>query len=235
MQPGSDAPVGIWRARLDRWRCDAADVLSDEEHARAERFRFDADRDRWVKGRTLLRLLLGRYLQTDPREIPIELEANGKPAVPGSSIAFNLSHSGDLALYAFTWGRAIGIDVEQLGRRADVLALAEHALGPEEAERLRGLPAEAREREFLRSWVRHEAVLKCRGGRLGGAVAYEGLSLVEVDLGPGAVGAVAVDGKLGELRLLECDRPGRERPGQPLLPSATQLAGASGAAGQPAQ
>jgi 4'-phosphopantetheinyl transferase len=214
MRPRSDAQVEVWRAHLDRWRCDRADVLSEDEHARAKRFRFETVRGRWVTGRTLLRLLLGRYLQADPREIPIELEANGKPDVPGSSICFNLSHSGDLALYAFTWDHAIGIDVEQLGRRADVLRLAERALGLEEADRLRGLSPVAREREFLRSWVRHEAALKCRGGRLGGAVAYEAPALLELDLGPDAVAAVAVDGEVSELRLLECDRPGRERPGR---------------------
>jgi 4'-phosphopantetheinyl transferase len=209
MRLRSDGGIEIWRVRLDRWQCDHTGVLSEEEHARAERFRFDADRARWVKGRTLLRLLLGRYLKANPREIPIELDVNGKPAVPGSSISFNLSHSVDLALYAFTWGRAIGIDVELLGGRGDVLLLAERALGLDEAERLRGLPAETRERGFLRSWVRHEAALKCRGGRLGAAVWNEGLSLVEVDLGRDAVGIVAVDGAVGEIRLLEWDRPGR--------------------------
>jgi 4'-phosphopantetheinyl transferase len=234
MPPLADGRVEIWRADLDTWECDA-EILSPDERARAARFRFERDRGRWMKGRTLLRLLLGRYLQADPREIPIELDANGKPAVPRSSISFNLSHSADLALYAFAWGCAVGIDVELLGRRAEVLLLAERALGLGDAERLGGVPAEGREREFLRSWVRHEAALKCRGGRLGDAVCREGLSLVEVDLGRHAVGTVAVQGAVGEVRLLECDRPGRERPGRPSPYSAAQLAGASGAAGQRAQ
>jgi 4'-phosphopantetheinyl transferase len=222
MRPRSDAQVEVWRAHLDRWRCARPDVLSEEERARAKRFRFDADRARWMKGRILLRLLLGNYLQGDPREIPIELDANDKPAVRGSSICFNLSHSDDLALYAFTWGCAIGIDVEQLGRRADVLRLAERALGLAEGQRLRNLPDEAREREFLRSWVRHEAALKCRGGRLGAAIAFEGLSQVELDLGPDAVGTVAVDGVVGELQLLNAIGRGASAPAdQPSLSSAT--------------
>jgi 4'-phosphopantetheinyl transferase len=119
-----------------------------------------------------------------------------------AELAFNVSHSGDLALYAFTSGRAVGVDVELIGRRRpDVLALAERAFGQEEAARLGRIAASMREHEFLRSWVRHEAALKCRGGRLGEDVAYDGLTLRELDIGPAAVAALAVEGPVREVRL----------------------------------
>ena len=213
--PLADGHIEAWRADLSRCCCDH-DVLSADEHARATRFRFGADRTRWIRGRSLLRLLLGRYLDADPSRIRIELSANGKPEVRGSPVSFNLAHSGDLALYAFAPGCEIGIDVELLGREVDVLAIAARGLGIEEAERLRGLPAPARGREFLRSGVRSEAALKCRGERLGAPVAYDRLSLMDLDLAPQAVGALAASGPVNDFRLMEWDRPGRERPGRPI-------------------
>jgi 4'-phosphopantetheinyl transferase len=232
MPPLADGHVEVWRADLSPWFCDHG-VLSAEERARAARFRLGADRARWIKGRSLLRLMLGRYLDADPRRVRIELGVNGKPEVQGSPVAFNLAHSGDLALYAFASGSAIGIDVELLGRELDVPATAERALGLEEAQRLRALPAPARRPEFLKSWVRYEAALKCGGGRLGLPVAYDRLSLLDIDLAPHAVGALATGGPIDDLRLLEWDRPGRERPGRTSPPSAAQLEAASGAGGQP--
>jgi phosphopantetheinyl transferase len=197
----AEGQIDVWRAKLGRCPPDHAEVLSADERARAGRFRFDAHRERWMEARALLRLLLGRYLEMDPYGIRLEVNANGKPAVPGSPVLFNVSHTGEEALYAFARRRAVGVDVERLGRRVDVLALAERALGHDEAARLRRLPGHVRLKEFLRSWVRHEAALKCRGGRLGDRVTDPGLSLIDLDVGPAAVAAVALAGRVDGVRL----------------------------------
>ena len=39
---------------------------------------------------------------------------------------FNLSHSHELALYAITYGRAVGIDIEYMRDRVSSEAIAEH-------------------------------------------------------------------------------------------------------------
>ncbi len=203
MLPLGNGHLDLWRAKLGYCPPEHVELLSADERARANRFRFDGDRERWMEGHAVLRLLLGRYLETDPCGVRLEVNANGKPRVPGSPISFNLSHSGAEALYAFTRRLAVGVDVETLVRGVDVLAVAERALGHDEVSRLRRLPVDLRHREFLRSWVRHEAALKCRGGRLGDRVVYGGLSLLDVDVSPAAVAAVAVGGAVDGVRLLE--------------------------------
>jgi phosphopantetheinyl transferase len=145
----------------------------------------------------VLRTVLARYLDRPPTALRFTSAAGGKPQLEGPGPAFNLSHSGDLALVALVHGGEVGVDLELVSRRAphDPAALAERAFGAEAAARLRSLdPTEARA-ELLRMWVRHEARLKCLGrGVLApvGAVAQEP-ALADLELGEhGAFGAVAV-------------------------------------------
>ena len=109
-----------------------------------------------------------------------------------------MSHSGSLALYAFTQAGAVGVDV-QVGRgRIDHVAIAARAFGAEPARRLEGLAPSKREREFLRAWVSHEALLKCRGTGIGGTRASRGARgrepwIAQLYPGPQASGAIALE------------------------------------------
>src|SRR5688500_7369657 len=55
--------------------------LASEERDWAERFHFQADRDRFIVARGLLRAILGRYLACDPDQVPIAYSAYGKPLI----------------------------------------------------------------------------------------------------------------------------------------------------------
>ncbi len=190
----SAGALHVWRAELERPTGFSEASLSRSERDRAARFRFEADRVRWASARAILRALLGAYLDRDPRAIDLELGPGGKPeVVAGDDLEFNVSHSGDLALFAFTLGNPVGVDVELAGRARDHLAIAARVLGADEHARLAALPPELREREFLRSWVRHEAALKCRGDGLGSPARQEALTLVDLELGPYAAAAVALE------------------------------------------
>jgi 4'-phosphopantetheinyl transferase len=155
----------------------------------------------------VLRELLGRYLDVSPGEVAFRLERRGKPsvAVPvgaAQRLSFNVSHSGPLALYAFSGQAAVGIDVQRARtRRGDESAVAARAFGAPVSARLRQLNQAERQREFLRLWTRHEARLKCIGAGLMGFHRYEENAgvplarvwLAELDLGTeGAAAAVAV-------------------------------------------
>ena len=100
----------------------------------------------------------------------VRCSPDGKPGlIPGASgrrLFFNVSHSGPLALFAFTRAGEVGIDVEvPRPRTPDLAPVAWRAFGAGEGRRLQTLPDHLREREFLRDWVRHEACLKRSGRR----------------------------------------------------------------------
>jgi 4'-phosphopantetheinyl transferase len=184
-------------------------LLCDEERERAERLLGERDRWRWIGCRGVLRALLARYLGLDPRVLEFSLGEHGKPmlATAGAKLLhFNLSHSGDLALYAVSGERAVGIDVEVTRRQVDELAIAARVLGEAEAARLGAIDPETRTREFLRAWVAHEAAVKCRGtglGRRSEDSPAAGLWTAELDVGPGAAAAVVAEERPSELCLWE--------------------------------
>src|SRR5690349_15072054 len=80
-------------------------LLSEQEVTTARRFRFVRERRRWIVARGFLRLLLSRYLLVDAGLLHFEVNAYGKPflvsPVQSTSLQFNVSHSHELALYAF--------------------------------------------------------------------------------------------------------------------------------------
>ncbi|HEU0079761.1 MAG TPA: 4'-phosphopantetheinyl transferase superfamily protein [Longimicrobiaceae bacterium] len=183
----ADDVVHVWAAPLDPpadaiRRCAA--LLAPDERARADRFRFERDRRRFTVARGVLRTLLGRYLDADPRGIAFRYESHGKPVLDGASAAhgirFNVSHSGEMALYALARGRELGVDVEEVRRMDDGLDIAVRFFSEAEVAAFRSLPEEIRDDAFFNCWTRKEAYIKAVG---------EGLSfplhVFDVSLAPG--------------------------------------------------
>ncbi|RYG39425.1 MAG: hypothetical protein EOO01_29250, partial [Chitinophagaceae bacterium] len=106
----------VWRANLDvdeKSESAFLSVLAADEKIRAGKFRFARDRRNFIAARGVLRILLGKYLATPPSEIYFEYSKFGKPSLPaGNSLQFNITHSQNLALFAFSKHLTMGIDVE---------------------------------------------------------------------------------------------------------------------------
>lgn len=215
----AEGAVHVWRADLTAVSDDLIEVLSPDERARAERFLRARDGQLWARAHGVLRVLLGRYLEADPRMLRFGTGEHGKPALLDDSaqapakagstsgtpagLSFNLSHSGHVALYGFTRTGPIGVDVEVARRSINEPAIAERAFGPAEARRLNGLDETVREREFLRRWTRHEAELKRRGTGIGGASAEADQGepwFAELEMEVQARAAIAVEQQPRELR-----------------------------------
>ena len=82
--PGSVLPEGVvevWRADLDAPHDDLLELLSDRERERAGRFRSELARRRWTRSRGVLRSILARSLQCDPRALRFEVDERGKPVL----------------------------------------------------------------------------------------------------------------------------------------------------------
>jgi 4'-phosphopantetheinyl transferase len=185
--PLHEEEVHLWRIDLsplriaeERWQ----KILSADETARAARYRFAVDRQRYAISRGVLRTILGSYLRIDPISIAFSYSAREKPSLSSvhaeSGITFNISHSGEVTLLAFTRNRDIGVDVEEIGRKSDLEAIARRFFSAHEQEQLFALPAEERAEAFFRCWTRKEAYIKATG---------DGLSLplsqFDVSIAPG--------------------------------------------------
>lgn len=179
--------VHVWRAFLGLGAEHVQDLqrtLTLDERERAERFHFQRDRIRFIVTHGLLRAILGRYVGVEPSQLRFCYNSHGKPALTrefdGEMIRFNLSHSHELALYAVTRGREVGVDLEHI--RADLAdgQIAEQFFSPREVAELCALPADMQTAAFFNCWTRKEAYVKARG---------EGLSLpldqFDVSLAPG--------------------------------------------------
>ena len=215
--------VHVWSVPLDSapariyglWN-----TLSADERARAMAFRREGDRLRFVAARGSLRLLLGRYLDRAPGALEFGYGPRGKPELAGegggAELRFNLSHAGELAVIAVARGRAVGVDVERLGPGPAAAGIARTALSAAEKAALGMLAGPARGAAVFRAWSRKEAVVKALGeglslapdrvavslgqqpalfGIAGDAGAAARWRLVDLDLSPGYVGALAGEGR----------------------------------------
>ena len=159
--------VHLWETPLSIWELELAhigDVLSPDEREYAAAFHNERARRQFVISRGMLRQLLSRYLDRPTADIRFGTEGDGKPVLAGErGVEFNLSHSGEIVVYAVAVSRPVGIDVEHLRSVPRAVELAHRFLSPEESEAIASAPQERRDREFLSSWVRREAYAKARG------------------------------------------------------------------------
>ncbi|MEM8604204.1 MAG: 4'-phosphopantetheinyl transferase superfamily protein [Cyanobacteria bacterium P01_H01_bin.121] len=146
---------------------DLRPLLSVLEQARADRYATAQLQWHFTTIRAGLRVLLGHYCQCAPRSVEFAYLANGKPVLAAASqsaksLHFNLSHSGDYAIYTIA-PHPIGIDLEVIRPLPNALALAERFFHPAEAAVLRSLPRSEQALGFLRYWVCKEAYVKATG------------------------------------------------------------------------
>jgi 4'-phosphopantetheinyl transferase len=178
-------------------------LLCDAEQRRAARFRFDRDRRRYVVARARLRELLAERLGVPPESIELVHGREGKPALAErfakSGWRFNVSHCGDLAVYAFSRAGEVGVDVEALHAIAEADAIAGRFFAPAERRALRSLEKEERNTGFLRLWTRKEALAKGLGAGLAvppealdASAPPHGWSIESFSPQPGFIGALAV-------------------------------------------
>lgn len=205
--------------------------LAPDEVARARRFRRPGDRDRFVAGRALVRLALGRALEVAPEEVELVRGPNGKPVVrraPGTAGPFfNVAHSGALVVLALDAGARVGIDVDAVGARPGLAEVARRVCSEAELASLEALTEREASAAVARVWTRKEAVAKASGQGLsapfdriavpldapaapgavllGTVAAVDEWSLWSVSVPAGYVAALAVEGAPGEVAVAEVD------------------------------
>ncbi len=178
------------------------DLLSGPELGRAVCCATPVLRDQYLAAHTWLRRRLADYLGFPAVEIEFDLGEHGKPSIvnPVTDLSFNLAYSGGHAVLALGFRSDIGVDIEIVeGARIDPDMLHRVFRRPETES---VLAAADQIKEFLRVWVRKEAVAKASGISIDAAVAASdvrgpsplvsrGLEITDLNIGSGLMCAVA--------------------------------------------
>ncbi|PWB78352.1 MAG: 4-phosphopantetheinyl transferase [Holophagae bacterium] len=182
------------------------DLLDADERCRADRFRVEAGRQRFVAAHAMLRCLLAERTGIPPQRLTFTAGPRGKPELAdptASAPHFNLAHSGDLAVVALA-SRELGVDVEALRPFPRAERFAARFFAPFEQQWLEAAPEAERGHAALKLWTFKEAYLKAVGSGI--AIA---LASVEVDPErPALLRVAGVPVAAGEWTLLGARLPG---------------------------
>ncbi len=194
--------IQIWQVRLDLSEASLAvgwSWLSLEEKQRAEAFRTEELRSRFVAAHGAVRYLLANELGTRPETLEFTETERGKPVLVTAEgrLHFNLAHSVDRMVLALSPFCPIGVDIEALGQGPIEDGLLETCLTPSEREFLLATSRDVQRDLFIRFWTAKEAVLKAEGSGF-----WIEPSQVEVEL--------ASDLLSGRAMIFADDKPSRE-------------------------
>ncbi|POR47559.1 4'-phosphopantetheinyl transferase family protein [Bosea psychrotolerans] len=192
MMPIPSSQVHLWCCHIDLGRTETQErhwILSDDERARADRFHDAKARLAFAAAHSWLRHVLALYTLASASQLRFVETMFGKPILANGHrrqpIAFNLSHSGELAIVAVSAGMAVGVDIERI--RPVSAEVAAGCLAPGEIMALAALAPALRNEGFIRCWTRKEACLKAIGIGLNAAP-----SSFEVSLDPFVAQLLAV-------------------------------------------
>jgi 4'-phosphopantetheinyl transferase len=197
--PPTTHEIHVWQTRLDIPLSDVSrlhETLTVDERDRADRFYFEKHRRRFIAGRGTLRTIISRYLGVPPDSIRFIYNDKRKPALVEPKVngfEFNVSHSDELALYAFALGVPIGVDVEVIRPVSDMEAIAKRFFSPLEFEMFQRMSHESRPEAFFTCFtVSLSPSEPARFIQFRDAGHTDTWSLHHLSPGPGAVGAVAL-------------------------------------------
>lgn len=137
-----------------------ASTLSLKEKKKAVRYRKEIDRQVYVSGRGMLRVLIGECLDLFPTEIEIQEERFGKPYLKGyrDTFQFNVSNSGHhVAIAVHPGEQQIGVDLEEINTQFAYWDIAAHYFSSKECDGVYS------HRDFYKVWTKKEALLKATG------------------------------------------------------------------------
>lgn len=155
-------------------------LLSKEELIRRQKFHFKKDRSTFVLSRAILRLLLSFYTQIAPNKIVFDYGKFGKPKLRGDhKTKFNLSHSKEIIVLAFSLNEEIGIDTEYLNTQINHFMMAKTVFSKKETDFLITQPPHEQINCFYHLWTRKEALIKLMGYGLSMPIALTSISVLD--------------------------------------------------------
>jgi 4'-phosphopantetheinyl transferase len=154
--------------------------LSADERSRQQRFLTADTRRRFGICRARLRLALAGLLDISPGDVKFEYNAHGKPQLSAchrSTLQFNVSHSADWGVFAFTRSTPVGVDIEIPRSSTVFLSLESQVLNEAESAAIKHLTPNEREHQIKLAWVAKEALMKAIGIGIGFGMRHVSLKL----------------------------------------------------------
>lgn len=161
-----DGCVHVWCGSLEATDAQLASLrslLTDAELKRGDRIRIERPRRQFFVARAMLRQLLERYTGQPASKVQLVVGGHGKPSLDSTPLSFNLSHSHEKVLFAFTANADIGVDIERVRENIRCEDLAARYFAPGEVDALMAMPSDQRYRGFFTCWTRKEAIIKAKG------------------------------------------------------------------------
>lgn len=142
----------------------ALSILDEEEKKRAQVFHFEKDRICFANVRAALKILISQLNSIRSSDISIIYNKYSKPILLGeNSLRFNVSHSFDSALVAFSLTKDVGVDLECLAADRNIDSIAKKHFSAEECSFIFEAEAHERVQRFFQLWTAKEAFLKAKG------------------------------------------------------------------------
>lgn len=147
------------------------DLLTGSERQRLDQLPMSHARNTFATSRAAQRLIGSRYLGMVPAAVRISRDCqfcgprkqHGRPRLPGSTVEYSVSHSGDWVLMAVTGVGVLGVDIESHASSRDTDGLLRIALTAHEQAEVAQLPPAQRSQRFFSAWTRKEAAMKLTG------------------------------------------------------------------------
>ncbi|MEY4641712.1 MAG: hypothetical protein RLZZ227_1706 [Pseudomonadota bacterium] len=172
IQIHAENSVQLWLAPLaqsydESVLADYEALLDVDERARWLRFYYPIHRQRFLVGRAFMRRVLADSLgHSDPASLQFIRMKHGKPELGGvhaGTLHFNLSHTDSMLVLAVSHRHAVGVDVEAVTRKVELLALAQRYFTTQEYTAMLDMDPAAQRERFFTLWTLKEAWLKGRG------------------------------------------------------------------------
>ena len=225
--------IHVWRVAFPKMLSSSSklyELLDSDEKAKADRFHFTEDSNKFIISHAVTRLILSGYAHEPSAELRFAVNEFGKPALLDSQLHFNLSHSGNFALIAVTPITSVGVDIEKVVAARAKLDLATRFFSNTEVIHLKTLEEEHFVQGFFNAWTRKEAYIKALG--VGLSIPLDSFSvsvkpgeetkllqdkneertpeewtLVDLHINENHAGALAIKAKHFELKLLDWSGP----------------------------
>ncbi|MFN8671515.1 MAG: 4'-phosphopantetheinyl transferase superfamily protein [Candidatus Sericytochromatia bacterium] len=138
-------------------------LLKEDEIIRSNRFYFEKDKHNFIISRGLLRFLINKYTKIDYKKINFNKNEYGKPFLDNSNLKFNISHTKDRLLLAFSNNIELGIDIEKVREISLYKDIVKRFFSENEIKDFFSLDESLYQETFFTIWSRKEAFIKAIG------------------------------------------------------------------------